>query len=203
MLDDGPHAVAEAPDIVSGRLDAERNQDLHVRVFSALRNLVRTPLLSFRLMQVARPARDALTRHWAGYGYVTLQLMDTASTSEPRSANEETVSYLKADRRAPSGPAAWQSSPREISFLLDSLADLQNRIPALAGKIDADHIGVGGHSIGAFAADAIAGALVNLPGHVLPASPIRVCKLFCCFLRKDPANLALRAIRGKTSSCRF
>lgn len=38
-------------------------------------------------------------------------------------------------------------------------------VKSLAGKIDADHVGVGGHSIEAFTADAIAGALVDLPGH--------------------------------------
>ncbi len=162
MLDDGPHAVAEAPDIVLH--DAERNQDLHVRVFYP-EEPGPYPVIVFSADASGPPCCDALTRHWAGYGYVTLQIMDTESTSEPRSANEETVSYLKADRGAPNEPAPWQSSPPEISFLLDSLASLQNRIPALAGKIDADHIGVGGHSMGAFAADAIAGALVNLPGH--------------------------------------
>lgn len=162
MLDDGPHAVAEAPDIVLH--DAERNQDLHVRVFYP-EEPGPYPVIVFSADASGPPCCDVLTRHWAGYGYVTLQLMDTESTSGPRSANEETVSYLKADRGAPNEPALWQSSPLEISFLLDSLASLQNRIPALAGKIDAGHIGVGGHSMGAFAADAIAGALVNLPGH--------------------------------------
>lgn len=163
MLDDGPHAVAEAPEIVLH--DAERNRDLHVRVFYP-EEPGPYPVIVFSGDASGSPSCcDALTRHWAGYGYVTLQLMGTESTPEPRNANEETVSYLKADRGAPNEPAPWQSSPREISFLLDSLATLQNRIPALAGKIDADRIGVGGHSTGAFAADAIAGALVDLPGH--------------------------------------
>ncbi len=82
-----------------------------------------------------------------------------------RNAGEEDINFLKAVRDALKKPALWQSRPQDISFVLDSLAALQKRVPALGGKIDAEHIGVGGHSMGAFTADAIAGALVDLPGH--------------------------------------
>jgi predicted dienelactone hydrolase len=68
-------------------------------------------------------------------------------------------------REALKKPALWQSRPEDISFVLDSLPILQKRIAALNGKIDTQQIGVSGHSMGAFAADAIAGALVDLPGH--------------------------------------
>jgi hypothetical protein len=47
----------------------------------------------------------------------------------------------------------------------DSLSGLEKRVPAFVGKMDAEPIGVSGHSMGAFTADAIAGALVDLPGH--------------------------------------
>jgi predicted dienelactone hydrolase len=82
-----------------------------------------------------------------------------------RNTGEEDIDFVKAVRDALKKPALWQSRPQDISFVLDSLATLQERIPALAGKIDSRQIGVGGHSMGAFTADAIAGALVDLPKH--------------------------------------
>jgi predicted dienelactone hydrolase len=82
-----------------------------------------------------------------------------------RNSGEEDIHFLKAVRDALKKPALWQSRPQDISFVLDSLPALQKRIPALSGRIDAQRIGVGGHSMGAFTADAIAGALVDLPNH--------------------------------------
>ncbi len=164
MLDSGPHAVTGVPDIVLH--DAKRNKDLHVRVFYP--NEPGTyPVIIFSPGEGGSPSCcDILTRHWASYGYVTLQPTRGDSILQSRKDGEENSNSLKAERDAQAEPALWQDHPRDISFVLDSLSALQNRLPALAGKIDADHIGVGGHSLGAFAADAIAGALVDLPGHL-------------------------------------
>lgn len=162
MLDDGPHVVAGIRNVVLH--DAKRNRNLHIRIFYP-QEPGPYPVIVFSADPGgSRFCCDALTRHWAGYGYVSLQLTDAEPTPRPRSANEENVSYLKEDRSTLNETASWQSSPGEISFVLDSLATLENRFPALAGKIDSDHIGVGGHSMGAFAADALAGALLDLPG---------------------------------------
>jgi predicted dienelactone hydrolase len=40
----------------------------------------------------------------------------------------------------------WQSRPADVSFVLDSLDELETQVPALAGRIDAA-IGVSGHSL--------------------------------------------------------
>ena len=163
MLADGPHAVTEAPDVVLH--DAERNKDLHLRIFYP-NDPGPYPVIVFSHGAGGSDSCcDALTRHWATYGYVTLQPTHDDSTLPRRNTGEENVNFVEAVRDALKKPALWQSQPRDISFLVDSLAELQNQIPQLADKIDADHIGVGGHSMGAFTADAVAGALVDLPGH--------------------------------------
>jgi predicted dienelactone hydrolase len=113
----------------------------------------------------SRSCCEALTRHWATYGYVTLQPTHDDSTVQRRNAGQEDINFLKAVRDALKKPALWQSRPQDVSFVLDSLPWLRKRVPALIGKMDAEHIGVGGHSMGAFTADAIADALVDLSGH--------------------------------------
>ncbi|MGC0773540.1 MAG: hypothetical protein WB543_11445 [Candidatus Acidiferrum sp.] len=163
MLDNGPHAVTEVQDIVLH--DAKRNKDLHLRIFYP-NEPGPYPVIIFSAGEGSSPfCCDALTRHWASYGYVTLQPTHDDSTVRPRTGGEQNNNSLKAVRNALEEPALWESRPRDISFVLDSLPALQNRIPALSGKIDADRIGVGGHSLGAFTADAVAGALVDLPRH--------------------------------------
>jgi predicted dienelactone hydrolase len=161
-LGDGPHGVTEMPDIVLH--DAKRGKDLHVRVFYPNEPGPYPVIVFSHGAGGSQSCCEALTRHWATYGYVTLQPTHDDSTVQRRNAGEEDVNFLKAVRDALKKPALWQSRPLDISFVLDSLPTLQKRIPALAGKVDAGHIGVGGHSMGAFTADAIAGALVDLPG---------------------------------------
>jgi predicted dienelactone hydrolase len=162
-LADGPYAVTEVPDVVLH--DAKRNKDLHVRVFYP-NDPGPFPVIVFSHgAGGSQSCCDALTRHWAAFGYVTLQPTHDDSVSQRRNSGEHGVNLLSGVHDALKNPAFWQSRPQDISFLLDSLPALQERISALAGKLDAQRIGVGGHSMGAFTADAIAGALVDLPGH--------------------------------------
>jgi predicted dienelactone hydrolase len=162
-LSDGPYSVAEVQDIVLH--DAKRGKDLHLRIFYPSGPGPYPVIVFSHGAGGSQACCDALTQHWASYGYVTLQPTHADSVSEQRDSGETDANFLKAVREALKEPALWESRPQDISFVLDSLSVLQNRIPALAGKLDAEHIGVGGHSMGAFTADAIAGALVDLPGH--------------------------------------
>jgi predicted dienelactone hydrolase len=162
-LAEGPHAVTEVPDIVLH--DVKRDKDIHVRIFYPKEPGSYPVIVFSHGAGGSQSCCEALTRHWATYGYVTLQPTHDDSTLQRRNSGEEDINVLKAVNDALKKPALWQSRPHDISFVLDSLTVLQKRIPALAGKIDAEHIGVGGHSMGAFTADAIAGALVDLPGH--------------------------------------
>jgi len=162
-LAEGPHAVTEVPDIVLH--DAKRNKDLHLRIFYPNGRGPYPVIVFSHGAGGSQSCCDALTRHWATYGYITLQPTHDDSTLQRRNSGEENINFLKAVRDALKKPALWQSRPQDVSFVLDSLPTLQRRIPGLTGKIDTRHIGVGGHSMGAFTADAIAGALVDLPNH--------------------------------------
>jgi predicted dienelactone hydrolase len=125
---------------------------------------VLTPSLCFPTAP-AVPSLAVTTRHRPTYGYVTHQPTHDDSIVGRRNAGEEDSNFLKAVREALEKAALWQSRPLDISFVLDSLSGFAKCVPALVGKMDAEHIGVGGHSMGAFTADAIAGTLVDLPGH--------------------------------------
>jgi predicted dienelactone hydrolase len=162
-LADGPYSVTEVPDIVLH--DVKRSKDLHLRIFYP-REAGPFPVIVFSHGAGGSQACcDALTRHWASYGYVTLQPTHDDSVAQRRGAGEDEATSTGTERDAFKKAALWTSRPEDISFVMDSLPALQNRIPALAGKLNADQVGVGGHSMGAFTADAIAGASVDLPNH--------------------------------------
>jgi predicted dienelactone hydrolase len=161
-LKPGPYEVSEVPNIVLH--DAKRGKDLRLRVFYPAAS-GQYPLIVFSHgAGGSQNCCDELTKHWASYGYVTIQPTHEDSAVQRRDTGEENIRFLQAVRDALMQPALWESRPQDISLVLDSLAELQQRITGLSGKIDARHIGVGGHSMGSFTAEAVAGATVDLPG---------------------------------------
>jgi len=76
---------------------------------------------------------------------------------EERERTENAVQMAEAiwgNQREPQ----WRERVRDISYIIDSLDEIERRYPELQGKIDHNKIGVGGHSYGAFTAMLIAGA---------------------------------------------
>ena len=55
----------------------------------------------------------------------------------------------------------WQERPRDASFVLDALDELERRVSQLAGKIDRTRIGAAGHSYGAMTTTILAGATIR------------------------------------------
>jgi predicted dienelactone hydrolase len=159
----GPHALSEVSDLVLH--DAKRSKDLHVRIFYP-NDAGPYPVIVFSHgAGGSQDCCEALTRHWATYGYVTIQPTHDDSAIQRRNSGEENIRFTQAVRDALNKPALWESRPQDISFVLDSLSVLEHRVPGLVGNMDKDRIGVGGHSMGSYTAEAIAGALIDLPGH--------------------------------------
>lgn len=72
--------------------------------------------------------------------------------------------------RALHDSASWVERTRDVSFLLDSLDDLERAAAWPAGRLDRSRTGVGGHSLGAFTAQLIGGATIPMPGEASPRS---------------------------------
>ncbi len=89
-----------------------------------------------------------LVQHWSRAGYVCIQL------------NHSDAGSLGGEP----GPGAfrdWANRPRDISRVLDTLDDLEHELPALRGKLDHAHVGIGGHSFGAGTAQLLGGVTVK------------------------------------------
>jgi predicted dienelactone hydrolase len=162
-LEPGPYTVSEVEELVLH--DAKRNKELHLRIFYPT-DAGKYPVIVFSHGAGGSQACcDGLTHHWASYGYVTIQPTHDDSAVQRRSQGEENIPFMQAVREALKKPALWESRPLDVSYVLDALPALEKRIPGLLGKIDGNRIGVGGHSMGSYTTEAIAGALVDLPSH--------------------------------------
>jgi predicted dienelactone hydrolase len=158
----GPYRTTEVRDMVLR--DARRDKDLHLRIFYP-QATGRFPVIVFSHgAGGSQNCCEALTAHWASYGYVTIQPTHADSAVQRRDAGEENMRFLQAVRDALQQPGLWESRTRDVSFVLDSLGEIARLEPLLAGKMDLHEIGAGGHSMGSFTTEALAGALVDLPG---------------------------------------
>jgi len=185
----GPYIVSEAEHLVLH--DAKRGKDLHVRIFYP-NDSGKYPVIVFSHgAGGSQNCCDGLTRHWASYGYVTIQPTHDDSAAQRRDGGEENIRFLQAVRDALKKPALWESRPLDISYVLDALPSLENRVPGLAGKIDANRIGVGGHSMGSYTTEAIAGALIDLPGHPARNFADPRVKAVLCLSPQGPGQFGL------------
>jgi predicted dienelactone hydrolase len=190
-LETGPLAVIEVAGLVLH--DDKRNKDVRVRIFYPV-IAGKYPVIIFSHgAGGSDTCCESLTHHWATYGYITLQPIHDDSVVQRRSSGDENAQFPQAVREALKNPALWEDRPRDISFLLDSLPGLQKRVAGLNGKIDISRIGVAGHSTGAYTAEAIGGALVDLPGHPGQNFSDPRAKAILCLSPQGPGQFGLTA----------
>jgi len=173
----GPFAVASVENVVLR--DEKRRKDLPVSAYFPKAEAT-VPLSADRKVPVIVFSHGAggsgdmglpLVRHWAGHGYVVLCPTHADSIKLRRQQGQDIGGGAAGViRRAISGEEDWMNRPGDISFLLDSLDTLEAKVPALKGRLDRERIGVGGHSFGAFTAQAVGGATLKLAGKDQPQS---------------------------------
>jgi len=161
-LGPGPYSTAVFDQTLH---DAKRNKDLPVRIFTP-ESGGNFPVIVFSHGAGGSGQNySLLTQHWASHGYVVIQPTHNDSLA------------LRREKGAPlpRGPRElieeyrfnyedWINRVDDIKLVLDSLVDLQQRVPQLRGKLDLKRIGVGGHSYGAFTTQMIGGVRVDIPG---------------------------------------
>jgi predicted dienelactone hydrolase len=185
----GSYTVGEVSDIVLH--DAKRKKDLHVRIFYPEQSGKYPVIIFSHGAGGSQICCDALTRHWASYGYVTLQPTHDDSVRQRRANGDQDEGFLRALRDALNNPSMWESRPHDISFLIDSLPTLENRVPQLAGKLDTERLGVAGHSMGSYTSEAIAGATVDLPGRPAANLADPRAKAILCLSPQGPGQFGL------------
>lgn len=151
----GPDTVEVADDVILH--DAARNKDVIMRVYYP-REEGRYPVIIFS--HGAGHSKDAaprLMRYWSSHGY--LCILPTQGTKRPvRTVGGIVRTVREFRRRNELGPDAWADRAADISFVANSLPELEARVPGLKGKMDAERMAIAGHSFGAYTAALIGGA---------------------------------------------
>ena len=159
--DAGPHKVLTVGELILH--DDKRGKDLPLKIYYPD---AAGPFPVIVWSHGAGGSKDgyaSLGQHWASHGYVTIHPSHDDSLAV-RWKKGERVTLADTARSALTEPDRWVNRPKDISFVLDSLAAIEERAPALKGKMDTARIGVGGHSFGAYTTQVIGGATVDIPG---------------------------------------
>ncbi len=175
---ESPFAVGAIPD---ARLhDPQRDKDVTMAVEYPTRGGPYPVIVFSHAYGSSKDAYAALTEYWVGHGYICIRpshadagaireaFMPQLETGRERGRQGRNRTGGAEVRREPPQPAPearwqaqtpgdWMSRARDIGFIIDSIGDLEQKYPELAGKVDRTRVGVGGDNYGAFTAMLVAG----------------------------------------------
>lgn len=159
----GPFAVGTMMQVWH---DASRDRDIPVKIYfpkaEAGKDQAAFPIIIFSHgLGGSREGYSYLGEHWASCGYISVHLQHHGSDKDLLHG----LRPLKNLREAATIPANATNRPADVSFAIDQLTTLDTdpTFP-LHGSLDLTHIGVAGHSFGAFTTMAIAGAHMPVLG---------------------------------------
>jgi predicted dienelactone hydrolase len=110
----------------------------------------------------SRETYRGLAEYWTSHGYVAILPSHDDSRLDR--------GYRRRFREALRDSALWESRPEDVRFVIGALGEIERAAPALRGRLDPSRVGMGGHSYGAYTAEAIAGATIQMPGASRPRS---------------------------------
>lgn len=161
ITEPGPAQVAVLRGVILH--DAQRNKDLEMTVVLPVEGGP-YPVIIFSHGAGGAPWAYLWTlKLWASRGYVCLAPVHQDSLLLRHQRDAELIGEMQqAVREALTDRDAWVNRAKDITLIIDHLADLPAIVPPLKDKIDPSHIGIAGHSFGAQTAVLLAGATIDL-----------------------------------------
>jgi predicted dienelactone hydrolase len=150
--------------------DPARGKDLELRLVYPASGERHPVVLFSHGAGGSREGVDALGRVWAAHGYVVVAPTHADSIVARRRAGESPT--LRDTLQGVNDLAALRERALDLRFLLDSLARLEETLPALRGRLDRKAVGVAGHSMGALTAVLLGGARAAGGGDLSDPRPL-------------------------------
>jgi predicted dienelactone hydrolase len=164
---EGPLAIETADRLTLH--DAARKKDLICKVHFPKTGGPHPVILFSHGFGGNKDAFGPVGRHWASHGYVVVHPTHADGLGRTKGIPTADTGEEAGPRMRFQGLLAGINDPQKIGdrmadlvLILDSLDHLPNSVPALKGKIDAKHVGVAGHSFGAYTAMLIGGVTADL-----------------------------------------
>ena len=131
--------------------DASRNRDVPARIYAPASGGPYPVIIFSHGLGGTDKAYSYLGEYWAAHGYVCVHVQHIGSDSAVLWPPENMQLAMK-------NLDNYVNRPKDISFAIDQVTAMNSAPGLWHGKFDLDHIGVAGHSFGAYTTMAIAGA---------------------------------------------
>lgn len=145
--------------------DAARNRDVPVRIYyptgehAPKQSLV---VVFSHGLGGSRTTYSYLGEAWAAHGYISVHPQHHGSDTDIITSERRPLRKILALKKAVTDPANLVNRPKDITFVIDQLTALNDDPKfALHGRLDLKHLGVAGHSFGAYTTLAIVGQAVG------------------------------------------
>ncbi len=126
----------------------------------------------------AKATYSRLTDHWASYGYVVIEPVHTDSRS---------LGFSFATMDPDVMMQVVYSRRQDMQHIIDSIDDIEERVPVLAGQLDRERLIASGHSMGGATAMAVTGLVLhNTVGESVDSFPED--RFDALLLLGDPGN---------------
>lgn len=178
-----PDAVGVVDDITL--TDPSRNRAIPLKIYYPQEPGTYPVIIFSHGLGGSREGFAHLGQFLAANGYVSIHPTHIGSDTEVyRSGGRAAL------RQAGTNPQTWKDRAADISFILDSLPQIEADAPALKDKLDPQAVAVAGHSMGAYTAMLTAGATIKTDGTTENFADPRV-KAFIAISPQGPGILGL------------
>jgi predicted dienelactone hydrolase len=168
--------------------DADRDRAVPVRIYYPDVREGKFPVIIFSHgVGGSRDGYAYLGEYWAGFGYVCIHLQH-AGSDDAVWRDLPPSEVIPALRKATVLPENVLNRPLDVRFAIDQLEKLGKDDPLFKGRLDLDHIGMAGHSFGAFTALAVAGEVFTSPRGARLAWPDRRVKAAIAMSESPPRD---------------
>ena len=158
FLQSGPFSIET---VKSNWHDNSRNRDVPVKIYYP-EGRGPFPIIIFSHgLGGSREGYQYLGQHWwASHGYVSVHLTHIGSDTSVWTGNKHP---LEAMTDAAHDIHNDVNRPKDVSFAIDQLADMNKNDPVFKGHLALDRIGIAGHSFGGYTTLAVAGETFIVP----------------------------------------
>jgi len=155
-----PYKKSPGPCVVETVLyewvDLTRNRDVPVKIYYPKTGDGPFPVILFSHgLGGSREGYAYLGNHWASHGYVSVHVTHKGSDTEVLKANPRDL--MEAMRAAALDPRNAVNRALDVRFAIDQMVKLSRDDSPLKGRLDLDHVGLAGHSFGAWTTLAVVG----------------------------------------------
>ncbi len=139
-------------------LDQKRDRQLPLKIYYPQATGLFPVIIFSHGAGGSKEAFTSLSTFLASCGYICIH-----PTHYGNNVNILRESGMQEVKKYVYDPQRWQVRPLDITFIIDSFAQLHQQIPALKALMDSSRIGIAGHSFGAYVTMLLAGATVATP----------------------------------------